>query len=60
MSGPYEQLEREEEELERELALGNINNREYNEQLRELHRDYQQDAMNAADDAREREMDNWY
>jgi hypothetical protein len=53
------QLEREEEQLGKEYALGRISQREYNEAMRELHRDYAESARESASDAYERELDNW-
>lgn len=55
----YSQIEREEEYLEKEYAEGRISLKEYNEQMRDLHREYRQSAQEAAQDAYIRELDNW-
>lgn len=54
-----DQWEREEEDLGERLATGEISQKEYNRQLRELHRDYRESAEESAQDAYDREMDNW-
>ena len=48
------QYEREEEQLERDLAEGRISSAEYSRQLREMQRDYRDEARGAADEAAER------
>ncbi len=52
-------LEREEEHLEEQLAQGEITVAEYNKEMREIQRDYQNAAREAAEDAYYREMENW-
>lgn len=53
------QWEREEEQLERDLADGLISQKEYQQQLRELQRDYRGAAEEAADRAYRDEMERW-
>lgn len=53
------QLEREEKSIEDDYAAGHITTAEYNRQLRELHRDYQACAEEAAEEAYRYEMDRW-
>ena len=54
------QLEREENNLEQMLANGEITKAEFNSELMELHRSYRGAAEEAALDAYEAEMANWY
>jgi hypothetical protein len=53
------QLEREEEQLERDLLQGVISNAEYRKQMRELQREYRWQAEEAADRAYRDELDRW-
>ena len=53
------QWEREEDQLERDLADGLIDMKEFNAQMRELRRDYRDAAEESARDAYDREMSNW-
>jgi predicted RNA-binding protein associated with RNAse of E/G family len=53
------QLEREEDELVTALNRGEISVAEYNKQMREIHRDYNQMARETAEDAYNREMERW-
>jgi len=53
------QFEREEQFLEDQLANGEITNSEFNEEMRELQRDYTMAAEEAAQGAYNREMENW-
>lgn len=57
--GIESQLEREEASITEEYNRGNISLKEYNEQIRDLHREYRAMAQEAAQDAYDREMDNW-
>lgn len=52
-------LEREEEQLDRDLENRIISQFEYNKYMRELIRDYQSAAREAAESAYDREMANW-
>ena len=54
------QLEREEDDLVLALNRGEISPDEYNKQMREIQRDYNQAAREAAEDAYSREMARWY
>lgn len=53
------QFEREEEYLEEQYNSGQITLREYNEQMRDLQREYRGMAEEAAQEAYDREMGNW-
>lgn len=53
------QFEREEQQLENDLMEGRISNKEFNEQMSELQREYRLAAQEAAQDAYDREMSNW-
>lgn len=53
------QWDREEQQLENELAAGLITRDEYNRQIRELRRDYRAAAEESAHDAYERELERW-
>lgn len=53
------QFEREEEQLEKDFYAGLISGAEYNEQMRELVRDYQGAALEAAEEAYRDELDRW-
>ena len=48
------QYEREEEQLERDLAEGRITQTEYNKQLRDMQRDYRDELRGMAEEAAER------
>ena len=52
-------IEREENQLSKELAKGRITRAEYNQEMRELQRDYSAQAHEAAREAYERELDRW-
>jgi hypothetical protein len=56
-------LEREEDMLTEQLNRGHITDQEYNRLMRELHRDYADQARDAAREAAEeayaRELDRW-
>jgi hypothetical protein len=52
-------IEREENQLEKELSEGRITRQEYNCQMRDLQRDYQDQAREAAWQAFERELGRW-
>jgi hypothetical protein len=47
------QYEREEEQLERDLADGRISGAEYNKQLREMQQSYREEMRGMAEDAAE-------
>ena len=51
--------EREQDQLDRDLADGLISLAEYNSQSREIARDYRESAMESAREAYERELGNW-
>lgn len=53
------QYEREEKELEDELADGRITQAEYNAQVREMERAYRQEMRESAQDAYDRELERW-
>ena len=53
------QLEREQDILAGELENGYIDKDEYTQQMNELERDYRDAAHEAADQAREEELDRW-
>lgn len=53
------QLEREENALCEDLNSGRITQAEYNEQLRDLQREYRAACEEACQDAYNRERDNW-
>ena len=53
------QLDKEEDYLCDQLNRGEITVSEYNRQVRELHREWQAAAEEAAQDAHDREMDRW-
>lgn len=53
------QWEREEDQLDRDLAEGLVTPEEHRKQLRELQQDYRDSARGAAEDAYERELDRW-
>ena len=52
-------LKREEENLQEQLANGEIDIKEYNEQMRELRRDYRTAAEEASQRAYDDEMERW-
>ena len=52
-------LEKEEDALLRDLNNGNITREEYNAELNKLHREYRDMAREAAENAYERELENW-
>ena len=54
-----DQWEREEEQLEHDLANGFISREEYNKQMRELRSAYREAAEESAMNAYDREMNNW-
>ncbi len=56
---PQDQLEREEEILENELAERRITQEEFNKEIRILHREYAGEAEQSAQDAYDRELDYW-
>lgn len=53
------QIEREEDNLARQLEEGSIDVKEYNREMRELQRDYAAAAQEAADDAYWRAREEW-
>lgn len=53
------QYDREEDQLDRDLAAGLITPAQHREQMRELQRDYRGAAEEAAQNAYERELGNW-
>lgn len=53
------QYEREEEDIQRRYAAGEITNEQMWKELRELQRNYAQAAREAAQEAYERELDRW-
>ena len=53
------QIEREEDQLERDLADGMITAQEFNKQMRDLQREYRYAAEEAAQIAYDNEMENW-
>ncbi len=53
------QIEREEEQLGRELDEGRITRKEYNHEMLELQRDYAAQAREAACEAYDRELESW-
>ncbi len=54
-----DRIEREERQLEEELAEGKITQKDYNREMRELQRDYAAQAHEAARRAYERELERW-
>jgi len=53
------QFEREEQSIEDDLSNGIISDQEYNDQMRELQRDYCAAAEDSAQQAYDNEMNNW-
>lgn len=53
------QYEREEDHLVEQFNSGQITQKEYNEQMRDLQRDYRAQAQEAAQEAYDREMERW-
>ena len=53
------QLERLEDQLHDDYEKGRITRQEFEEELRQLHRDYREAAREAAHEAYERELDRW-
>lgn len=53
------QYDREERQLDEDMAAGRISPAEHREQLRDLHADYRAGAEEAAQGAYDREMDRW-
>ncbi len=53
------QYDREEQQLEDELASGRITQAEYNKEMREMQSAYRQECDEACQDAYERERSNW-
>ena len=51
--------DREEQQLEDDLAAGRITSAEYQKAIRELQRDYRAAAEELAECAYKRELDNW-
>lgn len=51
--------DREEEQLERDRMNGLISNAEYNRAMRDLQRDYRESAQESAQNAYDRELNNW-
>ena len=56
----YKQLLTEEEYIEDQFIEGVITKEEFERQIRELNRDYQGAAEEAARDAYEEEINNWF
>lgn len=54
------QFEREEKAIHEAYERGEISVAELNEQVRQLQRDYREAAEEAGEEARRREMENWY
>lgn len=52
-------LEREEQILHDEYERGELSRPQYNKAMADLHRQYRAEAQEAAQDAYNREMDNW-
>ena len=52
-------FEREEESLERDLSEGRMTQKEFNDCIRDMRRELQESAHEAAQDAYDREMGNW-
>jgi hypothetical protein len=55
----HSQYDREEEQLDNDLAAGLITPQQHREQMRELQRDYRAAAEESAQDAYDRELGNW-
>ena len=53
------QLEREEDQLEQDLAAGLISQSEFNREMREIQRDYRESAHEAAGEAYRDELERW-
>ena len=53
------QMQREQECLDRDLANGVIDIKEYNQQMCDMASDYRAAARDAADEAYDREMERW-
>ena len=53
------QFDLEVEQLEEDLACGNISLEDYNRQLRTMERDYRAEAQEAAEQAYDNEMERW-
>ena len=53
------QIQREEEDLEEQLASGEITTKEFNREMSRLQREYREEARESAQRAYDREMDNW-
>jgi len=53
-------LQREEERLAEQLECGQITLQEFNQELKELHREYREQAEESAQEAYDREFENWY
>jgi len=56
----HPQMERDEEQLDEDLRTGKLTNAEHSKEMRELHWAYQAEAEEAAKDAYQNEMNNWY
>ena len=59
MIDPRKQVDREIDNLEQQLANGDISNAEFNRELREIERDYSAQAEESARDAYDRELGCW-
>jgi len=59
MSGPREQFEHEVDVLERRYAEGEMSNAEFNEEMREMERDYRGWAEEQAQQAYDDELERW-
>lgn len=55
----WNQFDREEEAIEAAYSRGDIDMKERNRQLRELHRDYRAAAQESAQDAYDQELERW-
>jgi hypothetical protein len=52
-------MEREEQYVQDRFDNGEITQEQYNKEIREIYRDYQAEAEESAQDAYQRERDNW-
>ncbi len=57
--GIESQMQREEEELERQLEAGEISNQEFTKAMNELQRDYRDMARESAEQAYDQELERW-
>ncbi len=53
------QFDREEDAINAALERGDITQKEYNQQMRDLARDYKEAAYEAGERAREEELERW-